>query len=263
MEAERQIAQGHVLQLHRIQGYIQTMYLAEYPDKLMLLDGGSRADVPHLRDFIEHQLQRPFTDLKLVVVTHMHPDHAGAAHKLRTLTGCTLLAAKRETDWYAGWDGWLMHLTDLMLALWVAKRMRKPKQNLWYSRKLKPDVEMLDGDAIPGFEDWLVLETPGHTDRDLSVYHREQGILYVADLVVEVKNTLIAPFPIFHPNQYRCSVERVYELKPTFLLAAHGGEVTFDAVAYQQLLRTAPKQPITHWRFTKIKIKKLIRGLML
>ena len=30
------------------------MYLAEYPDKLMLLDGASRADIPHLKDFIEH-----------------------------------------------------------------------------------------------------------------------------------------------------------------------------------------------------------------
>ncbi|MGR5470684.1 MBL fold metallo-hydrolase, partial [Vibrio astriarenae] len=57
------------------------MYLAEYPDKLMLLDGASRADILHLKDFIEHQLNRRFSDLKLVIVTHMHPDHAGAAHK--------------------------------------------------------------------------------------------------------------------------------------------------------------------------------------
>lgn len=82
------------MQLHRIQGYIQTMYLAEYPDKLMLLDGASRADIPHLEDFIEHQLHRPFSDLKLVVVTHMHPDHAGGAHRLRDLTGCKAQSEK-------------------------------------------------------------------------------------------------------------------------------------------------------------------------
>ncbi|MCV5801984.1 MBL fold metallo-hydrolase, partial [Escherichia coli] len=143
------------------QGYIQTMYLAEYPDKLMLLDGASRADIPHLKDFIEHQLHRPFSDLKLVVVTHMHPDHAGGAHKLRDLTGCKVLAAKRESQWYDGVDGWLMHLTDLMLARWMANRMRKPKRNLWYSRKLKPDIELIDGECIPGFDDWQVLETQG------------------------------------------------------------------------------------------------------
>ncbi|PFG58530.1 metallo-beta-lactamase superfamily protein [Vibrio sp. ES.051] len=237
------------------------MYLAEYPDKLMLLDGASRADIPHLKDFIEHQLNRPFTDLKMVVVTHMHPDHAGAAHKLRDLTGCKVLAAKRDEHWYCGIDGWLMHLTDLMLARWMANRMRKPTRNLWYSRKLQPDVELMDGEPIPGFNDWLVLETPGHTDRDLSIYHPEQDVLYIADLVVQVKKHLIAPFPIFHPNQYRNSIKRVFEMSPMCLLAAHGGEVKLDEAAYQHLLDTAPTRPITHWRVIKIKLKGLISSL--
>ncbi|MGR5319807.1 MBL fold metallo-hydrolase [Vibrio sp. DNB22_19_1] len=238
------------------------MYLAEYPDKLMLLDGASRADILHLKDFIEHQRNRRFSDLKLVIVTHMHPDHAGAAHKLRELTGCKVLAAKREHHWYGGFDGWLMHLTDLILARWMANRMRKPKRNLWYSRKLRPDLELLDGDTIPGFEDWQVLETPGHTDRDLSVYHPEQDLLYVADLMVQVKNHLIAPFPIFHPNQYRQSLLRVFEMNPTCLLVAHGGEVDFDHTAYQHIMNTTPTRPITHWRVTKVKIKGLVRSLL-
>ena len=237
------------------------MYLAEYSDKLMLLDGASRADIPHLKDFIEFQLKRPFSDLSLVVVTHMHPDHAGAAHKLRTLTGCQILAAKREQDWYRGWDGFLMHLADLLLALWMANRMRKPKQNLWYSRKLRPDIEIEDGETIPGFEDWKVLETPGHTDRDLSIYHSEQEILYVADLVVKVKNRLVAPFPIFHPNQYRQSVTKVFEINPRFLLAAHGGEVELDDMAYQYIIENSPRRPVTHWRVTKLKLRRLYRGL--
>ncbi len=250
------------MQLHRIQGYIQTMYLAEYADKLMLLDGASRADIPHLKDFIEYQLKRPFTDLKLVVVTHMHPDHAGAAHKLRALTGCKILAAKRDVQWYSGIDGWLMHLTDLALARWMANRMHKPKRNLWYSRKLNPDIELVDGETIPGFEDWQVLETLGHTDRDLSVYHSEQSVLYVADLIVKVKKHLIAPFPIFHPNQYRLSVKRVFELQPSCLLLAHGGEVVLDEKAYRHILDTAPTKPHTHWRATKIKAKGLLSVLL-
>lgn len=76
------------MHIHTIQGYIQTIYLAEYPDKLLLLDGASRADITYLCQFIEQQLARPLSDLKVVVVTHMHPDHAGAAHRLRALTGC-------------------------------------------------------------------------------------------------------------------------------------------------------------------------------
>jgi glyoxylase-like metal-dependent hydrolase (beta-lactamase superfamily II) len=107
-----------------------------------------------------------------------------------------------------------------------------------------------------------VLETPGHTDRDLSVYHPEQDLLYVADLMVQVKNHLIAPFPIFHPNQYRQSLLRVFEMNPTCLLVAHGGEVDFDHTAYQHIMNTTPTRPITHWRVTKVKIKGLVRSLL-
>ncbi|WP_337247453.1 MULTISPECIES: MBL fold metallo-hydrolase [unclassified Vibrio] len=250
------------MQLHCIKGYIQNIYLAEYPDKLMLLDGASRADIPHLRHFIEEELMRSFYDLRVVVVTHMHPDHAGAAHKLRALTGCFIVSANKEADWYQGIDGFLMHLTDLALARWMANRLRAPKANLWYSRRLVADHKLNDGDCIPGFEDWMVMETPGHTDRDLSVYHPQQDILYVADLMVEVKRKLIAPFPVFHPNKYRASLARVFAMQPQLLLAAHGGEIRLTPDAYQHLIDTAPRRPTTHWRATKIKARTLLTSIM-
>ncbi|MDA0146141.1 MBL fold metallo-hydrolase [Vibrio sp. RW] len=249
------------MQIHTIKGYIQDMYLVEYPDRLLLLDGACRADIPHLKAFIEDELGREFNDLHTVVVTHMHPDHAGAAHKLRKLTNCNLVAANRDKDWYQGVDGILMHLTDLALARWMANRLGKPKANLWYSRKLKPDYKLSDGDSIPGFDDWLVLETPGHTDRDLSVYCPSHSVAYVADLMVEVKKKLIPPFPIFHPNQYRESVSRIYDMQVDTLLVAHGGQVDFSQTAFEHLLTSAPRRPVTHWRVTKIKMKNLLLSI--
>lgn len=250
------------MKIHALDGYIQTLYLAEYPDKLLLLDGASRADIPYLKHFIVHQLQRPFSSLTAVVVTHMHPDHAGAAHKLRTLTGCKIISAKRSRDWYSGVDGALMHLTDIALARWVAQRKRKPKRNLWYSRKLRPDIVLSDGEPIPNFLDWTVLETPGHTDRDLSLYHPQQQILYVADLMVEVKQKLVAPFPVFYPNQYKASLKRVYNLAPKVLLVAHGGQVALSHEVYQHLISTAPITPATHWRAIKVKARSLVGALL-
>lgn len=245
------------MKIHALDGYIQKIYLVEYEKKLMLLDGASRADISYLKHFITHELQRPFSDLAAVVVTHMHPDHAGAAHKLRSITGCKIVSAKRDHHWYGGVSGFAMHLTDIMLARWVARRKNKPRRNLWYSRKLFADIELSDGEMIPGFEDWTVLETPGHTDRDLSLHHQEKGILYVADLMVEVKKHLISPFPVFHPNKYRASIKRIYNLQPKVLLVAHGGRVEFTEPVYQHLLSTAPRTPTTHWRTTKIKLRSL------
>lgn len=145
----------------------------------------------------------------------MHPDHAGGAHKLRELTGCKIVSANKTNHWYQGWDGVLMYLTDLALAHWMANRLRCPKRRLWFARKLRADIRLCDGDVIPGFEDWQVLETPGHTDRDLSVYHPQQGILYVADLIVEVKKRLISPFPIFYRISIAAPLNAFWILHPT------------------------------------------------
>ncbi|KFA98799.1 MBL fold metallo-hydrolase [Vibrio sp. ER1A] len=250
------------MKIHHIKGYIQQIYLVEYPDKLLLLDGASRADVGTILRFITNDLQRQVSDLKVIVVTHMHPDHAGAAHRLKAITGAKIVSAAKERDWYSGIDGFLMHVTDLVLAWYMAKRLGQPRKNLWYKKALNADYQLIDGDTVPLFDDWQILDTPGHTDRDISVYNPNESIVYVADLMVQVKQHLIAPFPIFHPNQYRRSVEKVYNLNAEQILLAHRGPVVFDEQAKEHILDTAPMRPVTHWRVTKIKLKGVFRSVL-
>lgn len=249
------------MKLHQLEGYIQSIYLIEYPHGLMLLDGCCRADIDTVRDYITETLKRPFTDLHTVVVTHMHPDHAGAAHRFRALTGCRIVSANKDTHWYRGLNGILMHLTDLVLANWVAGRLGKQRRNLWYSRHLHPDIKVDDGDTVPGFEEWQLLEMPGHTDRDLAVLHTPSQRMYVADLVVKVKRRFIPPFPVFHPNQYRASINRLISLAPASLLLAHGGEVTLTEEDYQHLTDNLPVLPKTHWRATKARMRQLLKRI--
>ncbi|MGR5065096.1 MBL fold metallo-hydrolase [Photobacterium sp. DNB22_13_2] len=244
------------MKLHQIDGYIQSIYLVEYRYGLLLLDGCCRADIPILLKFISDNLNRPVKDLKLVVVTHMHPDHAGAAHRLRNLTGCRVASANIKGQWYQGVDGVLMHWTDLLLANWVARRMKKPRQNLWYNAKLKPDFLLDDQERLPGFPEWQALSTQGHTDRDLSLYHPDSGQVYVADLMVRVKGRYIPPFPVFYPKRYRHSINKIISLSPKHLLLAHGGKITPTAEDFQHLLEKAPTTPSTHWRSVKTKFKR-------
>ncbi|WP_440054648.1 MBL fold metallo-hydrolase [Pseudoalteromonas sp. T1lg65] len=247
-----------MLKIHEIEGYIQTIYLVEYTDRLLLLDGCCRADVDTICNFIQQQLCRPLTDLKLIVVTHMHPDHAGGAHVLRKRTQAKIATGNAPSHWYRGLDGMLMHLSDMALALWVAKRKNKPKKNLWYSRKLKPDIYLPDNAQLPEFSDWRALHTPGHTDRDISLLHEPSNKIYVADLMVKVKGQLVAPFPVFYPRLYRRSLNRIESLEPTAVILAHHGELTFQSIDFGKLLKSAPKQPMTHWRSVKKKTKRAL-----
>ena len=249
-----------LIKLHQLNGYIQTIYLAEYEDKLLLLDGCSRADVDLILSYITETLKRPLSHLKLIVVTHMHPDHAGAAIPLRRETGCLIAMSNTKGDWYHGIDGFLMHLTDIMLTKWVAKRKGKTIKNIWYKRKFKPDVFLNDEDDLPGFPDWSALKTPGHTDRDLSLYHKPSHKVYVADLMVIVKGRFIPPFPVFYPTWYRESIDRIFDLHPKGIYLAHHDEVTLTEEDLRFLKEKIPANPVTHWQSIKDKFIKSYLG---
>lgn len=244
--------------LYEFDGYIQSIYLVEYPHGLLLLDGACRADVTTICDFIEQQLKRPLSDLKLVVSTHMHPDHAGAATKLKQLTGCKIAAGVANKHWYTGLDGILMYLTDMALARWVAGRKGKQTQNLWYPRKLVADLYLQDGQTLPGFDEWQVITTHGHTDRDISLYHKQTSKIYIADLIVIVKGEYAPPFPVFHPNRYKASLQKVKQLGVDTVILAHGGEKQLTQQQWQALEAKAPNKPTTHWRSVKKKFSQAI-----
>lgn len=228
-----------------LDGYIQSIYLAIYPDKLLLLDGCCRPDVAMVLEYIKTILQRPISDLKVVVVSHMHPDHAGGASKLRQATGCRIVSAHKPKQWYAGVGGQLMHLVDTGLAYYVAKRQNRGFKNLWYPAYLHPEITLHDGDCIPGFEDWQVFETPGHTDRDLSVFHKPTRQVYTADLIIKLRHKFVAPFPIYDPAAYRYSLCKIKDLQPSKVMMAHGGELAIDEATFDQLITDAPKYPRT------------------
>lgn len=247
------------MKIHHLSGYIQSIYLVEYPHGLLLLDGCCRADVKQLRDFITLELRRPLTDLKTVLVTHMHPDHAGAAHKLRKLSGCLIVAADKPNHWYHGLNGVLMHWIDVLLTLYVGRKMNKGIKNVMYSRKLRPDVKVNDGDEVPLFPEWSLLETPGHTDRDLSVWHSQKNWIYVADLIIKLKTRFISPFPVFHPNQYRRSLKLIKQLEAEKIMLAHGGMLSMQPADFDQMLAHAPQVPRTPLRASLLKIKKITK----
>lgn len=232
-------------QILRLDGYIQNIYLAIYPDKLLLLDGCCRADVPFILRTIRETLGRDIHQLKAVVVTHMHADHAGGAAFLKKQTGCDIISAVKDKQWYAGIGGRTMHLVDMGLAHFVAHRLGKPRKNLWYAPHLTPDIAVKDGDALPNFPDWQVVMTPGHTDRDLSLFHCPTKKIYTADLIIKLRHKFVAPFPIYDPKSYKASLKKVAALQPSCVMMAHGGRMLISPEMFSDLIAHAPKNPRT------------------
>lgn len=121
-----------------------------------------------------------FSDIKLIVVTHAHIDHAGSAAHLRELTGAPIVAHAGDLDFYlqkramtfcaTGWFGRAFLRTGLIRRPYVP---------------FTPDLLLQDGEylALNRFGiDGAVRHTPGHTCGSISV-QLGGGDAMVGDLI--------------------------------------------------------------------------------
>ncbi|MBN2705585.1 MAG: MBL fold metallo-hydrolase [Deltaproteobacteria bacterium] len=211
--------------LHRVKGYIATLYLVEYHDRVLLLDGGARFDALRVESYMESQMARSPVELTLALVTHMHPDHAGGAPLLRRRRA-TKIAAHRDIDqWYRGIGGRAQHLIDTLLGHYSARQRFGRLERAWYPRRLQPDFLLADGQELPGFPDWRAYAAPGHTLYDMVFYQEAERLLYVGDLLVRIGDRIVLPFPTLFPELMRKTLRRMAELPACRLLLAHGGEL--------------------------------------
>lgn len=244
------------MKVHELNGYIQNIFIVEEHEQLLLLDGCSRSDVNLVCRYIQHELKQPLSALKTIVVTHMHPDHAGGAHELKRRSGARLVCHPNAPTWYSGLAGRSAHMIDVALAQWVAKRIGKPRKPTWYNPILKPDQVLQDEASVPHFPNWQVLYTPGHTDHDISLHHLPTNTLYIADVLVKVKSKLVPPYPLCHPNQYQQSLRRIKQVAPQTLLFAHLAPMCSKDIDFDHITTHAPKRPANHWRVMKSRLKR-------
>ncbi len=212
--------------IHRLGGYITQLFLIEDDDGLVLLDCGCRGDARRVERFITRNLGRSASDLRLAVATHAHPDHAGGAFGLRRNLGVPVAAPRGIDLWYAGIGGALQHIVDRWLTQLVARRSGRRRESVGCPRRVRPNIELCDGDEIPHAPGWCVVRVPGHTSHDIVLHHREGRTVYVADLVVRVGSVFRLPVPVLFPDLMATSLERLATLQADRLLLAHGGEVS-------------------------------------
>lgn len=145
----------------------------------MLVDTG----LPGSEAKIERALKkhgRTYHDIRLIVVTHAHVDHAGSAARLRELTGAPILAHAGDLDYYeqrkkmtfceTGWFGRFFMRTGLILQPYAP---------------FTPDILLPDNTGIdlqPYGMAGVARHTPGHTAGSVSV-QLGSGDALVGDLV--------------------------------------------------------------------------------
>ncbi len=189
-----------------------------------------------------------YKDIKLIVITHAHVDHAGSAARLRERSGAPIVAHDGDLKHYTREEpmtfcptGWFSHVfkaTGLILQPYTA---------------FSPDIlltkdEVLDINryGIPGF----VKHSPGHTAGSITVELNTMDAM-VGDLVasgiliggiVRTQHAIRPPFED-DPQAVAVELQRLIDSGMKRFYMGHGGPLEADEV--QRHVRTLMKLPFS------------------
>lgn len=145
----------------------------------VLVDAGIPGSEKHVERVLSKH-GRTFKDIKLIVITHAHVDHAGSAYAIRKLSGAAIVAHANDMQHYSGEVPMTLCPTG-----WAGRLfLRTPVPRQPYT-SFTPDIVMTDNDVLALDEYGIsgyVGHTPGHTAGSISIQLSSKDAL-VGDLL--------------------------------------------------------------------------------
>ena len=208
-------------------GKVVPYMFIENADDLTLIDPSFLPQLPILENYV---LNAGFNmmNVRRIILTHLHIDHAQAANEIRKRTGAKIYSHWIEAGYLAHnppYNGppTILAITD------VFKKSGLSVEELtkeFGSMELEPiivDEQVSDGDTIGSLK---VIHTPGHTPGHISLYYDEDRILFGADTIYKhvfgAEGMYISPSIVsIDPVTATVSAQRLSKIKFDKLLMSH------------------------------------------
>jgi glyoxylase-like metal-dependent hydrolase (beta-lactamase superfamily II) len=208
-------------------------------DTLSLVDAGPKT--PEAFEAIRYGLKEAgyaFNDIEQVILTHHHPDHAGW---IDAFDRAEVLGHVYNDLWLKRDEAFFNYHDAFYLSCLIEEGV--PEEYHFWVKRMKRSVELMgerpldrflsEGDAVPGHEGWTVMDTPGHAQSHIVLWHEQTGAMIGGDLVLEKvsSNPLIEPplDPKMERSrsllQYNHSLKRLLEMPIDIIYSGHGDEV--------------------------------------
>lgn len=194
----------HTIQLQRVRAHAILD-----GDSVTLIDTGYTSSLPRLTRALAG-LGRTVADVRRVICTHGHPDHAGGARAL----------ADRGVEV-------LIHPADAAnLELTIGSVIRRPSRGRFFAAITPPlptYTPLTDGQVLPVLGGLEVIHTPGHTPGSVCLFAPMTGVLFVGDVLQRRFGRLSAASVLYSddPATARTSLQRLADLDVKTVVFSH------------------------------------------
>ncbi|MBI5034537.1 MAG: MBL fold metallo-hydrolase [Chloroflexi bacterium] len=206
------------MRIHTLFTGVANTHLMETEHGVVIIDAG----IPHMTRRILSKIRvlgHSPKEVRLILITHGHIDHAGSAVALKRITGAPIA----------------MHRDDIRLTTTPSLKI-PPGRNRATNRigaimrafgfvmpleTFSPDISLDDGQSLDEFDfPARAWHTPGHTAGSMTIVTND-GEAFVGDSIL---NLLHVSFPLFweNPTAAHESACRIQSLQPRVCYSGHG-----------------------------------------
>ncbi|ANP53193.1 glyoxylase-like metal-dependent hydrolase (beta-lactamase superfamily II) [Streptomyces griseochromogenes] len=225
--------------LHLLRFPVGQAYLWRDDEELTLIDAGAVGSGRTIADAIT-ALGRAPGDVRRIVLTHFHEDHAGGAGEFAALSGAEVLAHRLDAPFVRGerpgppprFEEW-----ELPVHAEVSRWLPEGEP------VVPPSVTPVSDGEVLGFGGGArVVHVPGHTDGSIAVLVPDEGVLFTGDTVAAspVDATVMPGVFNLDRRQLLDSLDRLASLDAEVACFGHGDPVLVRASA---ALRRATDNP--------------------
>jgi glyoxylase-like metal-dependent hydrolase (beta-lactamase superfamily II) len=204
-------------------------FLEPCKDGYLLVDAGWHGKLGKFRQSLA-DLNIGLNEIKYIVLTHHHHDHAALVQDLKGLTQAKLIVHERQVEYISKGITDYKKIRQCNRILWLLDKMLRPFIHFSYKPisvepsdyilKDEIDEEILRSIGIEG----KIVSTPGHSSDSISVV-LDNGTAYVGDLAMNIMGLVgNKPFPIEAEDysQVNSSLRKLIQMGVIDFYPSHG-----------------------------------------
>ena len=204
-------------------------------EQCIVIDPGSVLNTQLTLHYLQRFLHRAPSDIDLIVLTHLHPDHTVGVEALRKAckapVAASIVAQQLVQSWIDGdrQEIWskpgMSHFFGHMLS-------QHPLPGALHHLDLVPpryeqqvqmvDIWLEDVAGLPNHLNWRVIASPGHTPESLCLYNPFSYELVCGDTVVTLEGGAALVHGSANQRTLEITLQTLHSLNVLYLYPGHG-----------------------------------------